>query len=263
MIADNVNSVISARGVSKEFDGASGRRVALASTDLDVRAGEFVALLGPSGCGKSTLLSLLGGFASPSSGEVLLDGRLLTAPDRRVVTIFQDYGLFPWRSVVGNIEYGLEVAGWNKSKRREEAMRWLAAVGLADAAGAQVAELSGGMKQRVNLARALAVSPEVLLMDEPLGALDAITKAQVQEQLRGIAQGSSATFVLVTHDIDEAVYLADRIMVMTSCPGTIAEEIAVPMAHPRDRSSMEFAHFRVRLLESLHLAHHAESEYDI
>lgn len=255
--------VITTRAVSKEFSGASGRRIAVAPTDLEVCSGEFVALLGPSGCGKSTLLSLLGGFAEPTSGEVLLDGRPLTSPDRRVVTIFQDYGLFPWRSVLGNVEYGLEAAGWPKAKRRDEAMRWLEAVGLQGVARSQVAELSGGMKQRVNLARALAVRPEVLLMDEPLGALDAITRTQVQEQLRQIAQASSATFVLVTHDIDEAIYLADRVLVMASCPGTIAEEIEVRLAHPRDRASSDFAHLRVQLLESLHLAHRTEPEYGI
>lgn len=263
MNASTASSVVQARGIHKVFEGSSGRHVALENVSLSVQAGEFVALLGPSGCGKSTLLSLLGGFEQPSAGDVLVDGRPLAGPDRRVVTIFQEYGLFPWRSVLGNVEFGLASEGVNRAERREKALHWLQVVGLADFAHAHVSELSGGMRQRVNLARALAVSPEVLLMDEPMGALDAITRARVQEQLRDIAQASDTTIVLVTHDIDEALYLADRIVMMTPCPGRIAEEIRVPLEHPRDRASADFAALRAHLLENLELAHSYQEDYEI
>lgn len=259
----HADNVLTARDVSVRFESETGTRDALSGVNLEIVHGEVVAILGPSGCGKSTLLSILGGFAQPSSGEVLLDGRPITAPDRRVVTIFQDYGLFPWRSALGNVEFGLAIAGVPRVVRKKQARKWLELVGLGGFEKAHVTELSGGMRQRVNLARALAVEPEVLLMDEPMGALDAITKTQVQEELRDIARASSATIVLVTHDVDEAVFLADRVLVMTPCPGTIAEEIRVRFSHPRDRASADFLALRTRLLESLHLAHRFEPEYGI
>lgn len=254
---------ISAHGVGKVFEGAGGRRVALEGIDLEVTSGEFVALLGPSGCGKSTLLSVLGGFTPPTSGEVLIDGEPVTGPDPRFVTMFQDHALFPWRSVLGNVEFGLEAAGVGRGERRERALKWLGVVGLEDAAAAHVCELSGGMRQRVNLARALAVQPEVLFMDEPLGALDFITRMRVQEELLAVRAATDATMVLVTHDVEEALFLADRILLMTPCPGRIAEEVAVGGSHPKDRTSPAFSAMRADLLRRLELVHAAETDYEI
>jgi NitT/TauT family transport system ATP-binding protein len=190
---------IEVRGASKRFRSAKGEvRTALAAVDLEIGDGEFLCLLGPSGCGKTTLLNLMAGFEAPSSGEVRIDGRRVVGPDPRFVTLFQDYGLFPWRTVLGNIEYGLEARGEGRAARRARALECLELVGLADFARSHPHELSGGMKQRVALARALAVEPEVLFMDEPFGALDAITRMRMQDELIRLWQGKRRTVVFVT-----------------------------------------------------------------
>ena len=236
-------------GVEKVFFSCRGEpHTALAEVDLEVTEGEFLCLLGTSGCGKSTLLNLMGGFDTPTRGLISIDGETVKGPNPRFVTIFQDYGLFPWRNVLGNVEYGLEACGVNRKERQATARIYLDLVGLAQFERLHPHELSGGMKQRVAIARALAVKPEVLFMDEPFGALDAITRIQMQQEILRIWDMERATMILVTHDIDEAVYLGDRVVVMSQCGGSIRKVLPVPLPRPRDRTSSEFVNIRREIL---------------
>jgi NitT/TauT family transport system ATP-binding protein len=220
--------------VSKEFtvradDGGAARSfVALHDVTLDVRSGEFLVLVGPSGCGKSTLLDLLAGLTQPTSGRVLIDGRLVTGPARDRGVVFQQYALFPWLTALDNVAFGLEVAGLGKSARRAKAAHYLDLVGLSDFANRYPHELSGGMKQRVAIARSLAYEPQVLLMDEPFAALDAQTRETLQEELVEIWQRTGKTIVFITHGIDEAVVLGQRVAVMTTRPGRIKQIVDIP-----------------------------------
>jgi NitT/TauT family transport system ATP-binding protein len=225
---------ISFEQVRKEFlvrgegGGTPQRLSALEDITLDVRSGEFLALVGPSGCGKSTLLDLLGGLAAPTSGRILLDGRPITEPARDRGIVFQQYALFPWRTAVQNVEFGLDIAGLKAKPRRERARHYLELVGLAGFADRYPHELSGGMKQRVAIARSLAYDPEVLLMDEPFAALDAQTRETLQGELLRIWRTTGKTIVFITHGIDEAVVLGQRVAIMTSRPGRIKQVIDVP-----------------------------------
>jgi NitT/TauT family transport system ATP-binding protein len=225
---------ISFEQVRKEFlirgegGGPSGRFTALEDITLDVRAGEFLALVGPSGCGKSTLLDLLGGLAVPTSGRILLDGRPIVGPARDRGIVFQQYALFPWRTAAQNVEFGLDIAGLKSSERRDRARHYLDLVGLAAFGNRYPHELSGGMKQRVAIARSLAYDPEVLLMDEPFAALDAQTRETLQGELLRIWRATGKTIVFITHGIDEAVVLGQRVAIMTSRPGRIKQVIDVP-----------------------------------
>ena len=220
--------------VSKEFtvradDGAAAKRfVAVHEVTLDVKPGEFLVLVGPSGCGKSTLLDLLAGLALPTSGRVLIDGRPVTGPARDRGVVFQQYALFPWLTALDNVAFGLEVAGVSKRARREKAAHYLALVGLTDFANRFPHELSGGMKQRVAIARSLAYEPQVLLMDEPFAALDAQTRETLQEELVEIWQRTGKTIVFITHGIDEAVVLGQRVAIMTTRPGRIKRIVDIP-----------------------------------
>jgi NitT/TauT family transport system ATP-binding protein len=225
---------ISFQQVRKEFSvrgeggGAPRRFMALEDITLDVHAGEFLALVGPSGCGKSTLLDLLGGLAVSTSGRILLDGRPITGPARDRGIVFQQYALFPWRTAAQNVEFGLDIAGLKSRERRDRARHYLDLVGLAAFAARYPHELSGGMKQRVAIARSLAYDPEVLLMDEPFAALDAQTRETLQGELLRIWRSTGKTIVFITHGIDEAVVLGQRVAVMTSRPGRIKQVIDVP-----------------------------------
>jgi NitT/TauT family transport system ATP-binding protein len=225
---------ISFEQVRKEFSlrggggGPSRRFTALEDITLDVRAGEFLALVGPSGCGKSTLLDLLGGLAVPTSGRILLDGRPIVGPARDRGIVFQQYALFPWRTATQNVEFGLDIAGLKSKERRDRARQYLDLVGLAAFADRYPHELSGGMKQRVAIARSLAYDPEVLLMDEPFAALDAQSRETLQGELLRIWRTTGKTIVFITHGIDEAVVLGQRVAVMTSRPGRIKQVIDVP-----------------------------------
>lgn len=220
--------------VSKQFvvkQPSLGRTpffTAIEDISLDVQAGEFMVIVGPSGCGKSTLLDLLAGLTKPSRGSILLDGRQITGPalDRGVV--FQQYALFPWRTALGNVEFGLEAKGVPEKERRERAREHLSLVGLSGFEDRHPHELSGGMKQRVAIARSLAYDPEVLMMDEPFAALDAQTRETLQDELIRIWERSKKTIIFITHGIDEAVYLGSRVAVMTSRPGRIKKVIEVP-----------------------------------
>ncbi len=220
--------------VSKEFTvraddgGAAKRFVAVHDVTLDVKPGEFLVLVGPSGCGKSTLLDLLAGLALPTSGRVLIDGQPITGPARDRGVVFQQYALFPWLSALDNVAFGLEVAGVGKRARREKAAHYLALVGLTDFANRFPHELSGGMKQRVAIARSLAYEPQVLLMDEPFAALDAQTRETLQEELVEIWQRTGKTIVFITHGIDEAVVLGQRVAIMTTRPGRIKQIVDIP-----------------------------------
>jgi NitT/TauT family transport system ATP-binding protein len=220
--------------VRKEFSvrgnggGAPQSFTALEDITLDVHAGEFLALVGPSGCGKSTLLDLLGGLALPTSGRILLDGRPITGPARDRGIVFQQYALFPWRTAMQNVEFGLDIAGLKSRERRDRARHYLDLVGLAAFADRYPHELSGGMKQRVAIARSLAYDPEVLLMDEPFAALDAQTRETLQGELLRIWRATGKTIVFITHGIDEAIVLGQRVAIMTSRPGRIKQIIDVP-----------------------------------
>ena len=220
---------MSLRQVSKVFSGRGGDVTALADVTFDVHSGQFLVLVGPSGCGKSTLLDLLGGLSQPTSGEVLLDGRPVTGPGLDRGVVFQQYALFPWRTAQSNVEFGLEGKGVPRRERRERARHFLELVGLTGFADRYPHELSGGMKQRVAIARSLAFDPDVLLMDEPFAALDAQTRDGLQDELLRIWERTGKTIVFITHGIEEAVYLGQRVAVMTSRPGRIKQIIDIPL----------------------------------
>ena len=220
---------VSIRGLVKEFP--AGRRSsvrAIDDIDLHVDAGELVCIVGASGCGKSTLLDIVGGLQLPTSGAVEIDGEPVIGPGPDRGMVFQAYSLFPWKTVAGNIGFGLELAGTSKAARRERVDELLGIMGLGAFADRLPKELSGGMRQRVAIARALAPSPDVLLLDEPFGALDAQTKRTMQEFLRTVWRRTGTTILMVTHDVPEAIYLSNRVYVMTPRPGRVAEVIDVP-----------------------------------
>lgn len=228
---------------------------ALADIDLKVRKGEFLAVVGPSGCGKSTLLDILAGLTLPSSGEILIDGKKVFGPalDRGIV--LQGYALFPWRTVRKNVEFGLEIKKVAKKERGEISLHYIRLVGLKGFEDRYPHELSGGMKQRVAIARALAYDPEILLMDEPFAAVDAQTRETLQDELLRIWEETKKTIIFVTHSIEEAVYLADRVAVLSTNPGTVREIVATKLPRPRCksdiRSSAEFGRTRHRIWELL------------
>lgn len=254
-----MSSSIVARDLRMEFtaqneSGRAERVVALEHFDLEVRAGEFLSVLGPSGCGKSTFLSILAGLAEKSGGSIRIDGRPLEGINANQGVVFQGYALFPWRTVLENIEVGLEIRGVGKAERRERAREYLELVGLGGVGARYPHEISGGMKQRVAIARALVYEPEVLLMDEPFAALDAQTREILQAELLRIWDARKKTIVFITHSLDEAIFLSDRIAVMTHRPGRVKEILEVPLPRPRPaelRNSEEFVHLRQRAWEVL------------
>jgi NitT/TauT family transport system ATP-binding protein len=225
---------LSARGVAKTFRNRKGEAVrALGRVDLDVAAGEFVCLIGPSGCGKSTLLNLFAGLDRPDTGELRIDGRRIEGPGPDRAVLFQDPALFPWLSVRRNVEFALELVGIPKDERADVAMHWLGRVHLGRFADAQPHELSGGMRSRAALARALACRPDVLLADEPFAALDAQTREILQHELQEVWSEVRNTFVFVTHNVREAVFLADRVVSMSAPPGTFVAEHRIVADRPR------------------------------
>jgi NitT/TauT family transport system ATP-binding protein len=224
------------RGVCVALPSGGELRQILTGIDLDVRVGEIVGIVGPSGTGKTTLLRVLSGLIIPTSGSVLLDSRPVDGPTAEAVTVFQDYAsaLLPWRTVARNVALPLE-GRTDKADRNERVMRALDVVGLADRADEYPWRLSGGMQQRVQIARALVLEPSVLLMDEPFGALDAITKASLHDQLLEVQVQTGATIIFITHDVEEAVYLSDRVMVIHDSPGRIVHEVETELTRPRDQ----------------------------
>ncbi|WP_022892867.1 ABC transporter ATP-binding protein [Agromyces subbeticus] len=250
---------VSFRGVGRAFDTAGGTRQVLRDIDLEVQSGEIVAILGPSGCGKSTLLRIAGGLDRATEGGVSVDGTPVTSYDPRSAVGFQEPRLLPWRTVAGNVALGLP-RGTSKAVGREKVARLIELVGLAEFAGHRPREISGGMAQRTSLARALARNPGVLLLDEPFGALDALTRLKMQDLLLDIHAAAPTTVLLVTHDVDEALQLADRVILLGSdgeTPGAdIRQVVVVPGARPRDRGSAELAELRGRLLDGLGIDRH-------
>jgi len=243
---------IKAIGVSKIFPSRNGPVYALRNFNLEVEEGEFVCIVGPSGCGKSTFLRILGGLITPTSGEVMLLPGAAGVPLQNIV--FQEYAIFPWKTVIENIAFGLEMRGVPSLQRQEIALDWLCKVGLVKFANCYPHQLSGGMKQRVSIARAFANNPEILLMDEPLGALDAQTRAVLQEELIRLWEDLRKTVVYITHSIEEAVWLGDRVVLMTSHPGTNKSEFAVPFNRPRSfalTSAPEFAQLTYAIWQDL------------
>lgn len=238
--------------VGKVFSTKSGEVVALDQTSFSVMEGEFVTILGPSGCGKSTILRVVAGLEEPSSGHVYLDGKEIKGPGPDRGMVFQSYTLYPWLTVEENIAFGLQLKGISKREQQEVAQHYLELIGLKGFEKHYPIQLSGGMKQRVAIARALANDPEILLMDEPFGALDAQTRTIMQEILLKVWEESKKTILFITHDVEESIFLGDSIYVMTARPGRLKKNIKVPLPRPRDyhnKNSSEFLELKQELLE--------------
>ncbi len=245
--------LLAAEGIAMTFSGDDGGVEALAEASLTVGRGEFVCLLGPSGCGKSTLLHILGGLLQPSAGSVRFCGSPLRSPQQRIAYVFQKANLMPWRTALANVALPLEVRGVPRAEAAERARSMLALVGLQGFEARYPRQLSGGMEQRVAIARALVQGAEVLLLDEPFGSLDALTREQLNQELLRIWQAQRVTVVMVTHSIAEAIFLADRILVLTSRPGRLALDVAVEMPRPRalDAEGAPYARLARRLREAI------------
>ena len=243
-----MRELILLHGVQKRYVTSSGPVDALRDVSLTVAGGEFCTLIGPSGCGKSTLLGMIGGLVTPDAGRVVVDGRPVDGPDpRRVATVFQDAGLFPWRTTLENIEFGLELQGVARERRRSVATELLGPLGLRDFAGKYPRELSGGMRQRVAIGRALAIDTPIVLMDEPFGALDEQTRLLMGEWLLDIWRRTRKTVVFVTHSLQEALALSTRVVVMTARPGRIKTVVELPLPYPRAMESTELVALRAKL----------------
>lgn len=246
-------------GINLTYSTNRGPVHVLQDVNLDIGPGEFITLVGPTGCGKTSLLNIAGGLVFPGSGTAAADGTPIAGPSPDRGMIFQQYALFPWLTALGNVEFGLRLKGVGSAQRKQLALRYLELVGLRDFADALPKELSGGMKQRCAIARAYALKPSVLLMDEPFAAVDALTRLELQEQLLGTWEQERNTVLFVTHDVDEAVFLANRVVVMSRGPGRIKEVIKVDLPYPRKdeiRLSSDFGMIRTRVWQAVH-AHRA------
>lgn len=246
--------LVRANGLSKLYATERGAHWALDHVDLEIAAGEFVCVIGASGCGKTTLLNMLAGFIEPSRGELFFAGEPLrgAGPERGVV--FQEYALYPWLTAVRNVEFGLRLAGMDRSRRRAEAARLLDLVGLARVADRYPFELSGGQRQRIAVARALATRPRLLLMDEPFAAIDALTRSMLQDELVKLWRELGISVFFITHNIEEAITLGQRVVIMSAHPGRIKEVVDIDLAYPRHRDSAAFGHYYSRISEAF--AHH-------
>ncbi len=239
----------------KDYDSAQGKVTALKNINFSTYRREFVCVIGPSGCGKSTLIRTLAGLEQQTSGEVLIDGQPVNGPGPDRGMVFQGYTLFPWLTVKKNVMFGLQMKDRSKAEAESEARQWIDLVGLSKFETSYPHQLSGGMKQRVAIARALATQPRILLMDEPFGALDAQTRAKMQSYLLDIWKNIDITILFITHDLDEAIYLSDRILVLKAHPGEVQELIEVPVPHPRSPEQLlspEFLATKARLEELIH-----------
>ncbi|WP_445680902.1 ABC transporter ATP-binding protein [Radicibacter daui] len=246
---------VRAVGVNKIFGREPGAVTALKDIDLEIAAGEFVCLLGPSGCGKSTLLNAIAGFALPTSGTLEVCGKPITAPGPDRGMVFQEYALFPWMTVEQNVAFGLEIRGLSKVQIAEAVDRLLETLGLREFRRRYPKDLSGGMRQRVAIARVLALDPPIMLMDEPFGALDALTRRSLQDELLRLWQAVGKTIVFVTHSIEEAVYLGSRVVILTYRPGTIKRDIRIELPYPRDSNSAAFNEIKKELAQMVHAEH--------
>jgi len=243
--------IMSINGLRVVYKTDDSETVAVDDFTLDVKKGELISIVGPSGCGKTTILRCIAGLLQPTSGTITIGDRECSSPGSDRGMVFQDFALFPWRTVRQNVEFGMEIAGVPKEERKERALRYIKKVGLEKFADSRIHELSGGMKQRVGIARALVMHPAVVLMDEPFGALDAQTRNIMQEQLNKIIAESERTILFVTHSVDEALYLSDRLVILTKRPSTIYKVLELPWERPRDRTSPEFVSMRKKILEYL------------
>ncbi len=243
------NPLLTMRHLSHQYEDKPSPLHAIRDINLDIQKGDFVAVLGPSGCGKSTWLNILAGFLRPTQGEVLIHGKPITKPNKERGVMFQSSTLYPWLSVAENIEFGLKMSGMEKGKRQEVVRKLITDIDLSDFAQARTYELSGGMKQRVALARVLANNPEVILMDEPLGALDAITRHKMQTLIRKLWKERGATVFLITHDIDEALALANKIVIMSEAPGTIEKVFTVNYTYQALQHSKHRVQIDARYIE--------------
>ena len=254
MTAAARTSILTVRGVERRFESSTGSTLALQATDLEVAENDFVTILGPSGCGKSTLLRIVAGLDHPTAGEVRLDGRPVRGPGADRGMVFQSYTLFPWLSVLDNVCFGLRERGLARAQQVEIAQGFIAKVGLNGFEHHYPKQLSGGMQQRTALARALANGPRMLLMDEPFGALDHQTRELMQELLLGIWEAEAKTVLFVTHDIDEAVFIGSRVVLMSARPGRIKLDRLVPLPHPRHysvKTAPEFSSLKAELTEAV------------
>ncbi|MCT2536484.1 ABC transporter ATP-binding protein [Aquibacillus koreensis] len=243
------NKLVQVSNLGKSFDVNGTEEKVLHDISLHVDRNEVVSVLGESGCGKSTLLNIIGGFEKPTTGEVTIDGKTVQKPSKNCMMLFQNYGLLPWRTVFKNVELGLEGQKMSASERNERVFKYLELVGLENKGQQFPHEMSGGMQQRVAIARALVTEPDMILMDEPFAALDTFNRYYLQDELLKIQERSHTTIVLVTHDIDEAIYLSDRIFMMSKNPGEIHREIKIDLSKPRDRSHSNFQYYRKQILE--------------
>jgi NitT/TauT family transport system ATP-binding protein len=253
VVAPVLKTKLSVENVSVTFKGDGNSTPVLENINLEVRDGEFVCLLGPSGCGKTTLLNAMSGFLSPTSGEIQVDGEVVRGPNPRRIFVFQERGVFPWLTVEGNIGFGLFKLP--RAEREARIAHYIKMVGLQGFEKAYPPELSGGMKQRLEVARALAVNPDMLFLDEPFGALDSITRLVMRGELLRIWEAERKTIIFVTHDIDEAVQLADRVVVMSARPATIQQIVDIELPHPRDISSARYLQLRDGIFKQIGLAH--------
>ena len=245
---------IETRNISYEYDTEMGRVLAVKDVSFTVAPAEFVCVLGPSGCGKTTILNMLAGFLRPTQGEILIGGKPLDGQEQNRGVVFQDFAqLFPWRTARRNVEFGLEMRRVREAERRETALRFLKLVKLEKFADAYPHQLSGGMQQRVAIARALAYNPGVLLMDEPFAALDAMTREEMQKQLTEVWLETKKTIVYITHNVAEAVYLADQILVLAAHPGTVKAQLRPDLPRPRDPLSVDFLTTQKEVLRHLTL----------
>jgi NitT/TauT family transport system ATP-binding protein len=252
--APAIKSSLQVENVEMIFDRDGKQTSVLENISLEVGEGEFLCLLGPSGCGKTTLLNIMAGFLSPTRGEVKVRGEIVHGPDPRRIFVFQERGVFPWLTVEGNIGFG--IAGLPREDREQRIAHYIQMVGLGGFEKSYPSDLSGGMKQRLEVARALAVNPDMLLLDEPFGALDSITRLTMRKELLRIWEAERKTIIFVTHDIDEAVQLADRVVVMSARPAAIQQIVTIDISHPRDISSPRYLELRDGIFQQIGLAHH-------
>jgi NitT/TauT family transport system ATP-binding protein len=246
--------MLAIENIKKHYGNKKERREILHDINLSISDHEFVCLLGPSGCGKSTLLRLMAGLESASEGSILLNGQAVKEPSRECAFVFQDYALFPWKTVLENVEFGMAANNmYDKRKRRDKAMEYLAMVHLKGVENSYIHQLSGGMKQRTAIARSLALEPKLCFMDEPFGALDNFTRMELQDLLRSMYKEQHMSIVFVTHDIDEAIYLGDRVVIMDANPGRINTVMTLDKAATLERTGENFKSYREKIFNAFHL----------
>ncbi len=252
---------IKIRNVNKTYTNSDGEAIqALANINLEIRDGEFVCVVGPSGCGKSTLLEIVAGLLDLTSGEVLLDDTPVRGTSRDIGVVFQDASLFPWRTVKKNIALGLDIAKVPKSEQEERLKKYIQLVGLTGFENKYPAQLSGGMRQRAGIARALVTNPKVILMDEPFSAVDHLTRCTLQDELIRIRKQEKKTVLFITHDLNEAVYLADRVILFTARPGTVQQEYVISAPHPRNRSDRYLIDLAAKIMVDISSGESRESD---